>query len=105
MSGKKFDQLERYGGAVFLIAVVASDFMFGITAAVKVVGVTCIATGILWMLRRSVPVGIENRPPSFYLGGLTALFAGMVMAAVGAFLLACSGLAICLFGWANNVEC
>ena len=98
-------RLEWYAGAVFFIAFVGAHLIFGAKAAVKVIGLACVATGVLWMFRRSVPVGIEGRAPSFYLGGITAFLAGLVMAVVGVCLLAYSGLAACLLGWASDGEC
>ncbi len=105
MLDEKRHRLEWYVGAAFFIAFVGAHLMFSAKAAVKVIGLACVATGILWMYRRSVPVGIEGRAPSFYLGGITALLAGLVMAVVGICLLAYSGLAACLLGWALDGEC
>lgn len=98
-------QVEWYAGAIVFAIFVGAHFMFGIKAAVKVAGAACVATGILWMLRRSVPVGIEGRPPSHDLRGWGAVLAGLVITVVGLALLAYSGLAACLLGWASDGEC
>lgn len=105
MSSKKRYQIEWYAGAVVFIAFIGAHLMFGAKVAVKVAGVACVATGILWMLRRAVPVGVEGRPPSFYLSGWAAVLAGLAITIVGVGLLAYSGLAACLLGWAPAGEC
>lgn len=68
-------------------------------------GIACVATGLLWMLRWSVPVGIEARPPSFYVGGWGAFIAGLAILAIGVVLLAYSAVAVCVLGWGSPAEC
>lgn len=94
-------RLDWWGGLFFFIAFIASDFALGINAAVKVMGVACIVTGVVWFVRRSVPVGIESRPPSFYLRGRVARFIGIGMMAFGVVLMRYSYQAACLLGWAG----
>ena len=105
MTSEKRHRFEWYGGVIAFIAFIGVHLLFDAKAAVKVAGVACLATGMLWMFRRSVPVGIEGRAPSFYLGGWTAVLAGLAIAAVGVGLLAFSALAACLLGWAPAGEC
>jgi maltodextrin utilization protein YvdJ len=105
MTPEKRHQFEWYAGAVVFIAFIAAHLMFGAKAAVKVLGVACVATGLLWMVRRSVPVGIEGWAPSFYLGGWGAILAGLAMLAVGVVLLTYTAVAVCLLGWGSAAEC
>lgn len=105
MNSEKRHQFEWFAGLFFFIAFIAAHFMFGIKAAVKVLGVACIATGLLWMCRQSVPVGAEGREPSFYLNGWGAVLAGLLMLVVGVMLLIYSGMAVCLLGWGGGTEC
>lgn len=105
MNSEKRHQIEWFTGLAFFIAFIAAHFMFGIKAAVKVLGVACIATGLLWMCRRSVPVGTEGREPSFYLNGWGAMLAGFLILVVGVMLLIYSGMAVCLLGWGGGTEC
>ena len=105
MSSEKRHRIEWYAGLIFFIAFIGAHLLFGAKAAVKVAGIACVASGLLWMIRRSVPVGIEGRAPSFHLGGFAALVAGAAMLAVGVALLAYSALATCLLGWAPDGEC
>ena len=99
------DTLERIAGALFLVAFIAAQLMIGITAAVRVLGVACVATGIVWSLGRSIPVGIEGRAPSFFLQGLGALIVGVAMVALGVGFLLYAAQAACLLGWANEKAC
>ena len=105
MSSEKRHRIEWYVGLIFFIAFIGAHLLFSAKAAVKVAGVACVASGLLWMIRRSVPVGIEGRSPSFYLGGFAAFIAGAAMLVVGVALLVYSALATCLLGWASDGEC
>ena len=105
MTPENRHRFEWYAGAVVFIAFIAAHLMFGAKAAVKVLGVACVATGLLWMVRRSVPVGIEGRAPSFYLGGWGAILAGLAMLAVGVVMLTYAAVAVCLLGWGSAAEC
>lgn len=98
-------RVEWYAGASVFVAFIAAHFMFGAKAAVKVLGVACVATGLLWIFRRSVPVGVEGQAPSFYLRGWGAIFAGLAMLAVGVLLLSYSAVAVCLLDWGSAGEC
>jgi hypothetical protein len=81
-SGKRH-RIEWYVSTIFFIAFVCADLLLSAKAAVRVAGVVCMATGSLWIFRRSVPVGIEGRPPSYFLNGWIAILAGLAIAAVG----------------------
>lgn len=105
ISSEKRHRIEWYAGLIFFIAFIGAHLFFSARTAVKVAGVACVASGLLWMIRRSVAVGVEGRPPSFYLGGLAAFVVGAAMLAVGVALLAYSALATCLLGWAPAGEC
>ena len=97
-------RLEWWGGLAFFIVFIAAHLVLGIKAAVKVIGVACIVTGGMWVVRRSVPVGIEARAPSFYLHGWTAKLGGIVMIAFGIALLLYSAQAAYLLGWAGEKD-
>jgi hypothetical protein len=105
VSSEKHLRLEWYAGAIFFCSFIGAHLMFGAKAAVRVAGVACVATGILWMVRRSIPVGIEGRAPSAYVAGWPAVLAGLAIGAVGVGLLIYSALAACLLGWAPVGEC
>jgi hypothetical protein len=105
MSLEKRHRVEWFAGAIVFVVFIAAHLMFGAKAAVKVLGVTCVMTGALWMFRRSVPVGIEGRAPSFYVGGWSAVLAGLAIAAIGIGLLTYSSLAVCLLGWGADADC
>ena len=97
--------MQIIAGLAFFGAFIAAQFLFGIAAAVKVLGAACVATGALWVFGRSVPVGIEGRPPSFSLRGWVAVFAGLAMASLGIGLMLYSHQSACLLGWAIAAEC
>jgi hypothetical protein len=97
--------MQILAGLAFFAAFIAAHFLFGIAAAVKVLGVTCIATGALWFIGRSVPVDVEARPPSFFLRGWVAIFAGLAMASLGIGLVLYSHQSACVLGWAIAAEC
>jgi hypothetical protein len=56
--------VERVSGFLFFAAFIAADLLISHTAAVKVAGVSCVVTGITWMWKRSIGVGIEDRDPN-----------------------------------------
>jgi len=97
--------LEKIAGGVFFVCFIAAHLFFGIAVAVKVLGVACLFTGAIWSIGRSVPVGIEGRPPSFFIRGIGALFAGLVMATLGVLLLLYSSQAACMLGWDSADAC
>ena len=99
------EHLEKIAGGAFFVSFIAAHFLFGITVAVKVLGVACLVSGAIWCVGRSVPVGIEGRPPSFFLRGIGALLAGLSLAALGVFLLLYSLQAACMLGWATSAAC
>jgi hypothetical protein len=67
-----------------------------------VVGVACILTGIYWSVERKIPVGIENRPPSFQRTGIAALASGILMLAFGVCLVFFAPVVACLLDWSND---
>lgn len=69
-------------GAVF-VAVVGAFFLFGTSAAVRTIGVVTLASGVFTMRARRLGIGIEGRPPSFYLRGGWALVIGFAIAIIG----------------------
>ena len=97
--------LERIAGALFFVGFIAAHLMFGSTAAVRVLGLACLVTGVVWGFGRSIPVGMEGRPPSFFLHGIGALLAGIAMVALGVALLLYSSQAVCMLGWAGEEQC
>lgn len=105
MAARNIDGMEGFVGWITFIALIGADLLISAKASIRVAGVACVVTGILWMFRRSVPVGIEDRQPSFYLKGWTAFFAGLFMAIVGVGFLAYSARIACVLGWAAVSEC
>src|SRR5258706_14745044 len=97
--------LEGVAGAAFLVAFVAAQFFLGIAAAARVADAACIVTGVVWLVGKSVPVGVEGRPPSFFVRGAGAAIACVAIAALGIILLIYAGQAACLLGWGNVREC
>lgn len=98
--------LERYEqviGALGLIAFIVADQFFGVVAAVRVAGLLCLACAALWLIRRTVPVGIEGQPPAFFLSRALRLLAGIAMLSVGIALLAFPSAAGCFLGWSQCV--
>jgi hypothetical protein len=99
------NRVESIAGVLFLVAFIAANLLWGITAAVRILGLACIVTGLVWSFGRSIPVGIEGWPPSFSLGGRVALLLGLAMAAFGAAVLFFAGPAACMLGWAEGYAC
>lgn len=99
------ETVERVAGARFFAAFIAAQFTFGIVAAVRVLDVACIVTAAVWFFGRSVPVGVEGRPPSFYLRRGVAVVAAVLMMVLGALLLLYSRQGACVLGWASRPEC
>lgn len=96
---------EKLLGGAFFVAFIAAHLIFGISAAVRVMGVACLVTGMFWAVGRSVPVGIEGRPPSFHLRDTGALISAFTMLALGVALLVYSGEAACVLGWSTSLQC
>ena len=97
--------LEAIVGAAFFIAFVVAHLAFSASTAVKVMGVAGVVTGVVWCFGKSIPVGIESRPPSFLLRGVPAILLGIAMVGFGIILLRYSVPAACLLGWAKGVDC
>ena len=92
-------------GAVLFVGFIAAQFLFGISAAVKVLGVACVITGLVWFVGREVPVGIESRRPSFFVRGWPAMLSGVAMILLGIVLLLYSPEVACFLGWADGKGC
>ena len=80
---------------LFFVGFVATDLLISHVAAVRVAGVACFVCGVVWMWKRSIEVGIEGREPSFFLTGVPALLAGLLMVALGLATLLQSGRVAC----------
>lgn len=48
-----------------------------------VFGTLLIVTGFVWILKRSIPVGIEGKKPSFYVKGKLTVFIGGLLIFLG----------------------
>ena len=99
------ENVEKIVGGVFFVGFIAAHLIFGINTAVKVLGLACVVFGLFCAIDRSVPVGIEGRPPSFFIRGIGALLVGFLMAGLGAFLMLFSNQAACIFGWSTALAC
>jgi hypothetical protein len=99
------ERVESIAGGFFFVAFIAAHLIFGITPAIRVLGIACIVTGLTWSIGRSIPVGIEDRPPSFFLHGPGALLVGLLMVILGTAFLFFAGQAACLLGWAEAKSC
>ncbi len=95
------DRFEQVIGVLGLVAFIVAHQLFGVVAAVRVAGLLCLACGALWVIRRSVPVGIKGQPPSFFLSGTLGLLAGIAMLVLGIALLAFPSVAGCFLGWSE----
>jgi hypothetical protein len=99
------DRIEAVAGSLFFVGAIAAHILLGITAAVRVAGIACLFCGAIWAVGRSVPVGIEGRPPTFYVRGIGALVLGAIIAGLGVCLLVFAPQAACMLGWAKELEC
>ena len=97
--------IEMVVGTFFFVAFIGTDLLFGITAAVRVLGVACAVEGAICIIGRSIPVGFEGRPPSFFLVGAGAVIAGVVLVGLGVVLLLFPEQAGCFFSSASGTEC
>lgn len=77
-----------FWSTVGFLACVAVFLAFGEVAGVRVAGALTIGGAIRTLVARSIPVGIRGRPTSYYLTGIVAVLAGLVMAFLGILLLA-----------------
>ena len=102
MSFERFEQIVGYIG---FAAAIAAHFLFDIVASVRVVGLGCIVSGVIWVVRRSIPMGWEGQPPSFYVTAIPALVVGVAMAVLGVALVAFSSRTACSLGWQDAALC
>ena len=100
-----FERFEKIAGYIFFAAIIAAHFLFGIVVSVRVAGIGCIVTGTLWAIRRSIPMGWEGQPPSFYVTAVPALVVGVAMAVLGVALVVYSSRTACLLGWRDAALC
>jgi len=49
-------------------------------------GIGVIIVGIIWIIKRNVPIGVELRPPSFYAKGKWAILLGLFAIVLGLFI-------------------
>jgi hypothetical protein len=52
---------------------------------IKYGGICAIVIGIVWIIKRNVPIGMEARPPSFYAKGKWAVILGILAIILGLF--------------------
>ena len=97
--------VEAVAGGVVFVVFIAAHFLFGITVAVKVLGIGCVICGVIWVVEKSVPVGIEGRKPSFFIRGVGGVVAGLSVVAIGVLLILYPGPAACVLGWAAGATC
>ena len=96
---------EKIAGYVGLAMVVGADQFFGITAAIRVAGICCMASGVHWMTMRSIPVGWEGQPPTRLMTGSAAIASGLAMLVVGVVLVVFSSEVACFLGWQEMSRC
>lgn len=100
-----FERFEAVAGYSCLAATIVTSLLFNIGAAVRVAGVGVMLSGVIWILRQSVPIGIEGRPPSYYVVGIPAVLLGLVTAVLGLVLLVSPSTIICPLGWEDPSIC
>ena len=95
----------RFLEFLFFASFVAADLLINHVAAVRVMGVACVCTGVAWIWTRSIGVGIEGKEPSFFLRGVWAQITGMLMLILGVTMLFQSSVIACAFGWSSDAVC
>jgi hypothetical protein len=85
------------------VDVVGAFFLFGTIAAVRTIGVVTLASGLFAVRARRLGVGVEGRPPSFYLRGSWAVVSGIVIAILGCALVWFAPEAVCFLS--KDKEC
>jgi hypothetical protein len=98
-------RVESVAGAALFITAIAANVFSGGAATIKVLGVGCIVAGISWIADGTVGVGIEGRPPSFYLGRPVTWLAGLSMVGLGLLMLIFSSRTACVIGWSAEKSC
>jgi hypothetical protein len=88
---------ERILGVAAFIAIVAMFVFVGNVAGFRVTGVATLMSGLATVKRGDLPVGIEGRPPSFYLRGIWATIGGIAIAALGCALIWFAPEVVCYF--------
>jgi hypothetical protein len=100
-----FERFETVAGYSCLAATIVTSLLFDIGAAVRVAGVGVMLTGVIWILRQSVPMGIEGKPPSHCAVGTPAVLLGLAMAVLGLVLLVSPSTIVCWLGWEDPSIC
>jgi hypothetical protein len=49
----------------------------------QIIGGILILVGIVWISKKSIPVGIEGRKPSFHIKGNSTIFIGTIVVILG----------------------
>lgn len=52
-----------------------------------IAGMGVIAAGIYWIITRRVGIGIEGRPPAFFVRGNAAVLLGVIAVLIGTYIL------------------
>jgi hypothetical protein len=99
------DRIERIAGYVCFAASIAALELFGTAAGVRMAGLGFIVGGVIWAVRREIPVGWEGRPPSYFVTGFLSLMVGMAMVLLGIALVALPSQVACLLARINEAEC
>ncbi len=92
-------------GTLTFVAFAAASISGHPLWATRIFGIGLVEGGFVWMKSRSIPVGIEDRPPSFFVTGTSAFLLGLIMAALGLAIIVFAERATCLLGWAGDIRC
>jgi hypothetical protein len=63
---------------IWFAVLVGVFFIFGAAWTWRLAGLPMAIGGVVTIRQRSLPVGIEGRPPSFYVRGKAAIVAGLL---------------------------
>jgi hypothetical protein len=63
------------------LAIAAVGMLFGALVFYRLLGIVGAIHGLAMMWTRNIPVGIENKEPSIYLTGTSAVIAGLIFTA------------------------
>jgi hypothetical protein len=88
---------ERVISLAAFVAIVMVFVFVGNVAGFRVAGVATAVSGLVTVKRGALPVGIEGRPPSFYLTGIWATVGGLAIVALGCALILFAPEVVCYF--------